>query len=57
MLESVETERGDGGGVWMAENPEHAAFLAERVAVGVRIRIGRKRVAGRALLTVHCASH
>ena len=28
MLERVQAERGDGGGVGMAENAEHAAFLA-----------------------------
>ena len=28
MLERVQPERGDGGGVGMAENAEYAAFLA-----------------------------
>ena len=28
MLERVQAERGDGGGVGMAEDAEHAAFLA-----------------------------
>jgi len=28
MLERVQTERGDGGGIRMAENTEHAALLA-----------------------------
>ena len=32
MLEGVQAERGDGGGIGVAEDAEHAAFLAERVA-------------------------
>jgi hypothetical protein len=32
MLERVQPERGDGGGLGVAEDAEHAAFLAERVA-------------------------
>ena len=35
MLERVQAERGDGGGVGMAENAEHAAFFAQAVAVEV----------------------
>ena len=35
MLERVQAERGDGGGVGMAEDAEHAALLAQ--AVGIRI--------------------
>ena len=35
MLQGVQPERGDGGGFGMAENAEHAAFLAQRVAVEV----------------------
>jgi hypothetical protein len=64
VLQSVQSERGDGGGVGMAEDAEHAAFLAQRVAVQVRIfqedagkvEIEAGRVIGRALLTVHRAS-
>jgi hypothetical protein len=35
MLERMQAERGDGGGIGMAENAEHAAFLAQAVAVQV----------------------
>src|SRR5664280_2614567 len=38
MLERVQAERGDGGGVGMAENAEHAAFFAQ--PVGIRIEFG-----------------
>ena len=37
MLQGVQSERGDGGGVGMAENAEHAAFLAQRVAFQIGI--------------------
>ena len=58
MLECVKAKRSDRCGFWMAEDTEHAAFFAERVAVKIEIRFGvvRGRVAGKALLTVHCAS-
>ena len=47
MLEGVQAERGDGGGVGMAENAEHAAFLAQ--PVGIRIeRVGFEGFAHRA---------
>jgi len=32
MLQGVQSERGDGSGFGVAENAEHAAFLAQRVA-------------------------
>ena len=35
VLQGVQSERGDGGGLGMAENAEHAAFLAQRVAFEV----------------------
>ena len=35
MLQGVQPERGDGGGLGVAENAEHAAFLAQRVAFQV----------------------
>ena len=35
MLERVQAERGDRGGVGMAENAEHAALLAQPVAVEI----------------------
>ena len=35
VLQRVQPERGDGGGVGMAEDAEHAAFLAQAVAVEV----------------------
>ena len=37
MLKGVQAECGDGGGLGMAEDAEHAAFLAQRVAVEVGI--------------------
>ena len=37
MLQGVQAERGDRGGVRMAEDAEHAAFLAQPVAVEVDI--------------------
>ncbi|MEY9414719.1 hypothetical protein ABIF69_001161 [Bradyrhizobium japonicum] len=39
MLEGVETERGDGGGVRVAIDAEDAAFLAERVALQVVLKL------------------
>ena len=39
MLQGVQAERGDGGGFGMAENAEHAAFLAQRVAFEVVLQI------------------
>src|SRR5258705_9124547 len=36
MLERVQAERGDGGGVGMAENSEYAAFLTQAVAIHIR---------------------
>ena len=64
VLQSVQSERGDGGGLGMAEDAEHPAFLAERVAVQVRIaemdraevQFALCGVIGRALFTVHRAS-
>ena len=60
MLKCVKAKRSDRGGFGMAEDAEHAAFLAERVAVKIEIQVdigfGRRGVAGKALLTVHCAS-
>ena len=38
VLQRVQAERGDGGGVGMAEDAEHAAFLAQPVAVGIEVR-------------------
>ncbi len=35
MLKGVQAERGDGRGVGMAEDAEHAALFAEAVAVEV----------------------
>ena len=43
VLERVQAERGDGGGVGMAENAEHAAFLAQPVGVGIELHVGRWR--------------
>ena len=44
MLERVQAERGDGGGVRMAEDAEHPAFLAE--PVGVEVEFTRLRNVG-----------
>ena len=35
VLEGVQAERGDGGGVGVAEDAEHPAFLAEAVCIRV----------------------
>ena len=37
MLQGVQAERRDGGGIRMAEDAEDAAFLAQRVAVAVEV--------------------
>ena len=39
VLQGVQAERGDGGGIGVAEDAEHAAFLAQPVAVEVRVGI------------------
>ena len=70
MLQGVQSERGDGGGFGMAENAEHAALLAQRVAFQIQIGEGEVRavdrtevqivlcggIIGRALFAVHRAS-
>ena len=38
MLERMQAERGDGGGIRMAEDAEHAAFLAQAVGIGIELR-------------------
>ena len=38
MLQGVQSERGDGGGLGVAEDAEHAAFLAQRVALQIGIQ-------------------
>ena len=44
VLERVQAERRDGGGVGMAEDAEHAAFLAQPVGVGIeRVEVGLAR--------------
>ena len=40
MLQSVKAERGQRGGVGMAENAEDAAFLAQAVAVKIEMIFG-----------------
>ena len=37
MLKRMQAERGDGGGVGMAEDAEHAAFLAQAVGIGIEL--------------------
>ena len=45
MLEGVQAERRDGGGIGMAEDAEHAAFLAQRVRFQVvEIQVDRAEV-------------
>ncbi len=39
MLERMQAERGDGGGIGMAENAEHAAFLAQAVGIQIEIEV------------------
>src|ERR1019366_4660554 len=64
VLKGVQPERGDGGGLGMAEDAEHAAFLAQRIAVQVgvcqiertEIQFALGGVFGRARFTVHRAS-
>src|SRR5471032_2218534 len=41
MLEGVQAERGDGGGILMVEDAEHAALLAQGVAVDLEVEIVR----------------
>ena len=43
MLQGVQAERGDRGGVGMAEDAEDAAFLAQPVAVEIEIVFGLVR--------------
>ena len=38
MLQGVQAERGDGGGIGVAEDAEHAALLAQRVALKVVLK-------------------
>ena len=64
MLQGVQAERGDGGGFRVTEDAEHAAFLAQRIAIEIEvIRTGRAEaefksggVFGRAWYLVHRAS-
>ena len=44
MLQGVQAERRDGGRVRMPENAEHAAFLAQPVAVQIEVERGRRLV-------------
>ena len=41
MLQGVQAERGDGGGFGVAEDAEHAAFFAQRVAFEIVLRVDR----------------
>ena len=51
MLQGVQAERRDRGGVGVAEDAEDAAFLAQRVAVEVEV-VGRRVSACRGLRSV-----
>ena len=42
MLQRMQAERGNGGGVRMVENAEDAALLAQPVAVGVEAVFARR---------------
>ena len=42
MLQRVQAERRDRGGVGMAENAEDAALLAQAIALGVEAGFGRR---------------
>jgi hypothetical protein len=45
VLKRVEAQRGDGGGVGMAEDAEHAALFAESVGVRIEyIEVSRHRL-------------
>ena len=44
MLQGVQTERRDGGGVRVSENAEHAAFFPQAVALTVIDRRSRRRL-------------
>jgi len=52
VLERVQAERGDGGGVRMAENAEDAAFLAQPVVVQAEVDANRRLQSWRRLF--HC---
>ena len=41
VLERVQAERGDGGGILVVEDAEHAALLAQAVAVHLEVQIAR----------------
>ena len=45
VLEGVQSERGDGGGIGMTEDAEDSAFFTQAVGVGVVVleRIGDRR--------------
>ena len=41
VLKGVQAERGDGGGVGVAEDAEHAALLAQAIGIWIeRLRVG-----------------
>ena len=44
MLQGMQAERGDRGGVGMAEDAEHAAFLAQAVGFEVEVENGVNRL-------------
>src|SRR5947199_9122058 len=56
MLQCVQPEGGNGGGFGVAEDPEHPAFLPERIALQVGIGLVGGGVVRRALHLVHRAS-
>src|SRR5262249_28967711 len=54
VLERVQPERGDGGGVGVAVDAEHAAFLAQVIAVEVDVEGGVARLH---LAYLHCRQY
>ena len=52
VLEGVQTERGDGGRVRVAENAKHPTFFTQAVGVGIELRISH----GPVVLWRVCAS-
>ena len=44
VLEGVQTERGDGGRVRVAENAKHPTFFTQAVGVGIELRISHRPV-------------
>src|SRR5438105_2502751 len=46
MLECMQAERSDRGGIWVSENAEHAAFLTQAIAARLENPFRRMRRIG-----------